>query len=744
MKVATSLTVAIAAGPMTVGATIGTRATEPCAIVSKSWASQIQATATPVVDAAVAYECLNSVPINKQGALKYIASMRPYIEWQSDTVFKKNPPSDYFWPRYDVWAAIDEIEENIQNDKYANEFAWQEDLYIKLWGPAKDGHFVNYPDVLTNAVQWRRPLALVSISDKPDGSAPVIKVYSDVISSPGNASIVEEINGQDAEQFMIDRISIASGNQDVDAAFNSLFWSKAVSAELGSNGFFQNGGRPRYVWPGNTTSFKFINGTILNLPNEALLTGNWSGVVDGPSFFKAFAPGAFATATPTSSISATPTPTPPSTSPAASSTRVPGYPKPVIISSDNSISGYYLEDEGFEDIAVLAALTFDPESPIEFQHVAQDFFAAAKAAGKKKLVVDVQANGGGYILSSYDLFRQLFPDIVQQGLGRWRENPGFLAVTKVYSKDSAHFDPTTASFDTIQEHEAVFDWRYDYNETNQPFTSYEEKFAPHVYRGDNFTNVMQWDFNDPLDTINSTFGYGTDVTGYGSRTNFTRPFASPEDIVVLLDGYCASACTIFSQFMFHQAGVKNVAMGGRASQNGLIQGVGGVKGSQELEYGDVLEYVQLALQRATNASGSDNNGSDIIKTLSAYDDYVINRSQVTSLNVKDEIYPDHLVDGLPAQYVAEYSDCRLYWTREMLLDVGEVWKAAADAAFNGAGCAFGGFGNKSTGYPTAPLSDRRATTVKAAPAPAHRDAVHHRIPEISARLKAAQFMKVVD
>ncbi|KAI0145521.1 hypothetical protein GGR57DRAFT_479719 [Xylariaceae sp. FL1272] len=649
--------------------------TEACAVVSSTWAAQISATATPTVEASIAFECLNSVPINKDGALRYIASMKPYIKWQSDVVFKANVPDGYYWPSYDILAVIDEINANIEADEYANEYEWQQDLYTKLWGPGKDGHFVNYPDILTNALQWQRPFALVSISDSPSGAAPEIKLYSDIISSPETASVLTEINGEDAETFLLNWVSKASGNQDVDAAYNSLFYEQAFVAELASTGYFQNGGRTRYIYPGDTTSFKFENGTFIELPNTAQLKGDWTGVVDGPSFFATFAPGAAskvaatttaATATPTATTLAAPT----------------GYPEPMIVSSDGILSGYYLEGEGFDDTAVLVALSFSPDSPVEFQDVAQEFFAQAKADGKTNLVVDVSANGGGYIFSGYDLFRQLFPDIVQEGLGRWPASDGFQAVARTFSADSANFDPDTSDADTIFQYESVFNWRYDLDESNKHFTSFEDKFGPLEFLGVNYTDVMQWDFNDPLNTINETWGFGTDITGYRSRANFTRPFKGPENIVVLLDGFCASTCTLFSQFMFHDAGVKSIAMGGRPSKEGLIQGVGGVKGSQSLGYANVLSYVQEA-QFFTNDTAD-------LAILAEYDEYVIDRSQVTSLNAKDEIYRDHLDDGLPAQFVAEYSDCRLFWTEAMIKDVTEIWKAAATSAFLGGECAYGG------------------------------------------------------
>ncbi|TGJ79708.1 hypothetical protein E0Z10_g9057 [Xylaria hypoxylon] len=715
--------------------------TEPCAIVSSAWAAQIAATATPTVEAKVAYDCLNSVPIYKEGALRYIESNRPYIEWQSDTIFKKNPPADYFYPPHDIWGVLDQLEADIKADKYPNEYAWQQDFYVKVFGPAHDGHFVSYPDVLTNAIEWQRPYALVSISDKPDGSAPEIKIYSDVISSPETASVVKEINGEDAETFLSKWIFSVSGNQDADAAYNSLFYEKAYEAEVASTGYFHNGGRVRYVWPGSTTSFKFANGTSVEVDNVARLKKDWSGVVDGPSYFTKFAPGAKGSAAVAEAAPA-PTATP------AAVAGVPGYPAPIIISSDGIISGYYLEGEGFEDTAVLVALSFSPNDPSEFQQVAQDFFAAAKKAGKKNIVVDVSANGGGYIFSGYDLFRQLFPDIVQEGLGRWRANPGFNAISEVYSADSADFDPDTSPEDIIYQYESTFNWRYDIDQTNKHFTSFDDKFGPVDFLGDKFTDVMQWDFNDPLNTINATYGFGTDITGYRSRANFTRPFAGPENIVVLLDGYCASTCTLFSQFMVHDAGVKTIALGGRPSKEGLIQGVGGVKGSQSYGYADVLANVQEAIAFT--------NDSAILKTLSAYDTYVLDRNQVSSLNVKDEILRSHLEDGIPSQFVAEYSDCRLWWTEAMIKDVSEVWKAAASSAFQGGKCAYGGI-KKPT--PACPSKSKRSTLrpapfdrpripiplPKSLPAtPVKRAMAKRELNKMQSMTFANQFMKVID
>lgn len=671
-----------------------TPTTAACALVSSAWAAQSAATATPTVDASIAYDCLNSVPLAKEAAIKFVDEIVPYLEWQSDTAFKKNPPADYFYPGYDLWQALADIRDRLEADEYTNEYSWQADLYKNVFGPGHDGHFVIYTDLLTSVLEFGRQWALVSISE--DGtSLPVIKVYGDVISSPDTASVVTLINGIDAVTYLEGWIFQASSNQDADSAYNSLFFSKAYN-QSGTQGYFKQSGRVRYIYPGPETSLTFENGTEVTLPNNGRIKGNWNGVTDGPSFFTKFVSGAIgvstsaatstvaATTTSTSTATVVTTATATATSTAAPDTAaLPGYPgDPVVISSDQIVSGYFLDGEGFEDVGVLVMTSFSPSDPAEFQTIVQEFFESAVDAGIKKLVIDVQTNGGGYIFQGYDTFRQLFPDIVQNGTGRWRHSDGFTAVAEVFSAACENYDPLTAPEDLIYTCESVWNWRYDLDVSDDNFKSFDDKFGPVTFNGDNYTDVMQWNFSNPLDTINATYGIGYDVTGYGSRQNFTRPFGGPENIVLLLDGYCASTCTLFSQFLKWDAGVKSIAMGGRPTA-GAIQGVGGVKGSQSFGFSSIYSEVDLAREQT--------NDTDLLAEFDRYQDYVFDRAPTLSLNVKDEILPQNLDDGTPAQYVAEYADCRLYWTLDHHTDITNLWKAAASAAFNGAPCAFGGF-----------------------------------------------------
>jgi hypothetical protein len=600
-----------------------------------------------------------------------VDAIEPYLEWQSDPGYKADPPAGYYYPGYDMFAALAKVRSNLVADEYSNEYQFQADLYRTVFGPGHDGHFVFYPDALTKVFEWRRQRSLVSITE--DGtSLPVIKLYEDVVSSPEKASVVKLINGIDAATYVLDTINVAGYNQDVDSQYNSMFFEKANFAVNGGFGYFSGGGRIRYIYQGENTTFTFENGTVLTLENRAAVKADMSGVVDGAAYYQKFCtPAPISSSAATAEIAA-----------AGEGGSIPGYPAPVIATDDGIVAGYYLSGPGLDDVAVIVALAFENEQPSEFQAVAADFYDMAVAAGKKKLVIDFQGNGGGYILQGYDFFRQLFPKIDPFGASRWKENDAYMAISHIYSDAVAKLDPYTSSdADLISAYESWFNYRYDLNLTGQPFLTFEDKFAPHIYKNTPYTNLMRWNLTDPLTTVNDTFGMGMEITGYGSLSNATQPFL-PENIVMLYDGVCASTCTIASELLRLQGGVQSIAMGGRP-QPGPIQGVGGVKGAQTLSYGSINSYVGLAQEIGTGTPEQK-------AALARYSMLPIQRSTSSAVNSRDAILPDNVNDGTPAQFVAEEADCRLYWTEGMVKDVTEVWKAAANAAFNGATCNYGG------------------------------------------------------
>lgn len=476
------------------------------------------------------------------------------------------------------------------------------------------------------------------------------------------------INGIDAATYISNTINAAGWNQEPDAAYNSMFYSLANVLTLNSPGYFARGGRIRYIYQGPNTTFTFANGTVRTFENTAAVKGDLSGVVDGTSYYSKFCTPAPASAAdvPVGRLTS-----------AAGVSIGPGYPDPVISTGDGVVSGYYLDAPEFSDVAVLVLTAFESESIQEFQAVLQDFLAEAKDAGKTKLVIDFQGNGGGYILQGYDFFRQLFPSVVQDGFSRWKESDSFMAMSRIASDRVKGVNPyTTADQSLVADWETWHNWRYDLGINNRHFKSFEDKFAPHVYEHTKYTNIMRWDLNDNLTTTNTTWGMGIEITGYGALVNESQPFRA-EDIILLYDGTCASTCTLASEMLRIQGGVKSVAMGGRP-RPGRIQGVGGVKGAQVLQYASIRYYAQGYLQNAQNDAQR--------KELSRFTDLPILRSTSAAVNVRDQILRGNVRDGVPAQFVKEEADCRLYWTPGMLKDAREVWKVVAGVAWKGAKC----------------------------------------------------------
>ena len=201
------------------------------------------------------------------------------------------------------------------------------------------------------------------------------------------------------------------------------------------------------------------------------MKGGFAGVVDGPSFFMRFCNATGAAGSSESADTA---------DASGPGFLVPGYPTPIEITLDGVVSGYYLNGTGYEDVAVMSLLSFESETFVEFQEIEQKFLADAVRDGKTKLIVDLSANGGGYILQGYDLFRQLFPSIIQDGYSRWRESDTFLTIAEIYSAQSANFTPVSPSEENVRHYETTFNKGYDLNSTDQPFLTFEDKFAPHV------------------------------------------------------------------------------------------------------------------------------------------------------------------------------------------------------------------------------------------------------------------------
>jgi hypothetical protein len=355
----------------------------------------------------------------------------------------------------------------------------------------------------------------------------------------------------------------------------------------------------------------------------------------------------------------------------------PGFPVPIIAGPLNLINGFYIDVAGHEDVAVLQVPNFVANNAAEvpFQSLTQDFIPKALADGKTKLIIDLQANGGGTVLQGYDMFKQLFPDVDPYGANRMRAHEAVDLIGQSFSSLASKYPRGSSRNTTVTFAQAsFFDYHQDTKVDGTAFLSWDEKIGPQQVNGGLYTTLSRWNLSD----VYVPYQSGINVTGYGPLANVTGPpkFA-PENIVLLTDGYCGSTCTIFAELMTQQAGVKTIAMGGRSNKN-PIQAVGGVKGVNNYQMGFIQQNAQYAVRFDQSLNTS-------ILRSDYYSDIVFSRAAASAVNVRDGLRQND-ESGVALQFIYEEADCRLYYTPEMTVDITALWSAAADAQWGTGKC----------------------------------------------------------
>ena len=154
----------------------------------------------------------------------------------------------------------------------------------------------------------------------------------------------------------------------------------------------------------------------------------------------------------------------------------------------NATLGYFLNASS---ISVLSIPSFDEygDAVGTFQSTIGEFIIRSKAAGLKKVVIDLQQNMGGETLLAIDTFKQFFPNIDPFGGSRMRAHPAANVMGETITDffDSLNF--TDDGYYVLLGDEWVATDLINAN-TNQNFTSWAEFFGPHLYNGDNFTTVV--------------------------------------------------------------------------------------------------------------------------------------------------------------------------------------------------------------------------------------------------------------
>ncbi|KDN65324.1 putative peptidase S41 family protein [Colletotrichum sublineola] len=642
-----------------------------CAQIQPKMQQFLQANpkASPQVPAQLAFDCLQTVP-NKPGPAKeLITSLKAYVQWQSTLAWLKSPPASYMLPPTDIEGGLDEISKKAEAGQYKSEYEFQLAIF-QLIASAHDGHFAFRGDVF-KGFSFRNSLAADIVSVSRDG-VEVPKLYH-----------------LDAVTQIADLNLKFSGFQDPDSQWNANFKSYAsnqsflvVAASL--------------AFQGSKVTLTYDNGEERSEDSFALIRpgSNFTGINSGEDYYNRFcnpdnAPKRAPSMPPGTMPNQTnPNQPPPKPSLPPPAPTIEGYPFPIVRDSGaNTTSGYFLNGTGYDDVAVLSVLSFaspDPETidAVEyltnFQSTVAEFLAKSKEAGKKRLVIDVAANGGGFVVAGYELFAQLFPEVNRFQANNMRLAEGLTSMARLSAAIPANFTPATP-----EERDAIIDLTGSsivsnllpggvFTPDEKAFTTVDQILAPVVLNGDSFTAYQQ----APLNQSDPTFN----LTGVGSRSNPPPRVFDPENIVIFTDGTCGSTCTIFSYLMILQMGIRTTVIGGRPT-TGIMQSVAGVEGAQVFAFNDMTADARAILALTPKEQREEVMSGELGELAKGY---ALKRATTPAnagaINAKNAY---SMSDArTPLQFLWEPANCRIFHTRESLFQPEVTWRRVVDATWH--------------------------------------------------------------
>ncbi|CAD6443262.1 9d2e7923-2f4f-4e57-b298-0044821c9a72 [Sclerotinia trifoliorum] len=652
---------------------------------------------TVIFNASLAFECLTSVPFNPAVASRFISYYNDTLQFQSTLTYLKNPPTSYQQPAVDLLAGLKRIQTAIDEGIFSNQYEFESTLQTLIYA-AHDGHVDMLAGALS-AFSFASPRDVVSLS--LDGQKiPKIYLADDLFDSEFfttfQPSAIKSINGKDATTYLSDFASVNSaGTLEAHADWNQLMLSAAQDIQ----GFFNvfSGGATFY--PGDNITFVLENGTSWTEKFLAVYDsdGPTGPLQTGGDFYNFFVLGFYpASYDPDDSeddsgddssddsfiVSATPSATAAvsSINPTPTGWDNAAYPEIPDVAQedlgtfgDGVVSGYFLESTS---VSVLSIPSFDVDGDavFSFQQTITKFINQTKAAGLKKVVIDLQQNYGGQSLLAIDTFKQFFPNIDPFAGSRMRAH----ASADVLGKTLTPYWDSLAEDDETKYVLAADEWVVTDRinaDTNRNFTNWGEFFGPNLYNGDNFTNIERYNLSN---AIFDASGTGLDVSDdsfavYGYDANPAPSGAQPpfaaEDIIILSDGICHSSCALLMELFRHEAGVKVVAVGGTPT-TGPMQAPAGSRGARDYDTFTLDANIDFTQQLLQNQSSPDAtflpNRTEQLSVFVYYAD----------INLRDQVRKN---EEIPLQFAYEAADCRIYYTPQTVYNYTNLWQYAADA-----------------------------------------------------------------
>ncbi|GKT40396.1 peptidase S41 family protein ustP [Colletotrichum spaethianum] len=632
----------------------------------------------------LAFDCLQTVP-NKPGPAKdLVKSLKSYVQWQSTLAWLKSPPASYMLPATDIQGGLDDIEKKAEAGQYKSEYDFQLAIF-QLIASAHDGHFAFRGDVF-KGFSFRNKLAADIVSVSRDGVEAPKLYHLAQLDNNASAPAIVRINGRDAVTLISDLNLKFSGYQDPDSQWNANFKSYASKESLlvvAASLAFQ----------GPKVTITYDNGEERSEDSFALIRqgANFTGVNSGEDYYNKFCNPDTAPKPTPSNPAMMPNqtnPNPPKTTgpPPPPQPTIEGYPFPVVRDSgSNSTAGYFLNGTGYDDVAVLSVTSFGPPDSIDaveyltnFQSTVASFLAKSKEAGKKRLVIDVAANGGGFVVAGYELFAQLFPEVVRFQADNLRLSEGLVNLGRLTAAIPANFTPSTPeerdALESLSSSSVVSNLLPGgvFTPDQQAFTTVDQILAPVSLNGDSFTAYQQAPLNqtDP----------GYNLTGVGTKANPPPRVFDPENVVLFTDGTCGSTCTIFSYLLILQMGIKTTVIGGRPN-TGIMQSVAGVEGAQVFAFNDITSDAKAILALTPKDKKEEIMNGELGELAKGY---AIKRATTPksagAVNAKNAF---SMSDArTPLQFLWEPANCRIFHTHESLFKPDIAWKRVVDATWS--------------------------------------------------------------
>lgn len=622
------------------------------------------------------------MPISTAEANFTVTSIKQMVEFQSTLTYLKDPPTG--WPNdaVDLLAGLDNIASKVNQGTYTNEYDFENDI-AELLVKAHDGHLAFNGMAYGGAFRWRRNLNIALISASRDGSA-VPEVWSirdfNASQSGYEPSPITQIDGQDVQQFL-EAEALKNAYHDPDTRYNALFFMSSAEAY----GLFTS---PRF-YPGPTTSVTYQNGTTREYLNAAVILQpqTWSSIASPDDFYSVYIAPSTTSSSGTKAKKRDPNAIPfqldnPRDHEMTGYNTIQqgsaplNYPRPSVAHSADLVplAGYFV-NTGAGEVGVFVVGTFNTDDVAgaqEFQEVIEEFISTAQSRGVSRIIIDVRQNGGGKVISGYDMYKQFFPDQEPQTQSRWRGH----AASEIFGENISSLNTMTTRNANL--FVSPFNKASYMNADGNDFGSWSDMYPPVRHHNDRFTSLLRYNLSDPFTTSSESLAVGITVTGYGNRADFTTTPFRAEDIVILSDGICASTCAIFLELMVQQSNVRTIAVGGRP-QPGPMVPVGGTKGTLVAP----AEFLQ-AIAQIVVASFAETRAQALAWAQVVPNPFAIAYSDA-GVNFQDNIRKGKEGAGVPTQFLNDTASCRIWYEPDMYLNVTSLWAKTAEVAWGNNG-----------------------------------------------------------